>query len=93
MPERRSVRLEIYVEAGCSPCERARRLAQELEEEYPEISVGVIDIDQAAGSESEVFAVPTYVLDGRIVSLGNPRPDDLRGRIEALLSASGRDVD
>jgi hypothetical protein len=33
-----------------------------------------------------VYAVPTYVLDGRIISLGNPYRDELRREIKDALS-------
>lgn len=63
--------LLVYIQAGCLVCERARRLAAEAAEGFPELSVRVIDIARAAAGE-EVFAVPTFVLNGRVFSLGNP---------------------
>jgi hypothetical protein len=44
----------------------------------PGLAVQVIDLaDPSATRPSSVFAVPTYVLDGRIVSLGNPMMEGL----------------
>ena len=77
--------LEVFVEADCSLCQRALRLAEDVDERYPELSVRVIDISEPAGQRDDVFAVPTFILDGRVVSLGNPKQSFLRSEIESLL--------
>jgi hypothetical protein len=57
------------------------RLAAEVTERYPGM-VQVIDLDLNIASLPErVVAVPTYLLDGRVVSLGNPDPEDLFARL------------
>lgn len=78
--------LEIYVEEGCHSCARAREIAQGVEEEYPQVSVRLIDVARTSQPSSDVFAVPTFVLNGEVVSLGNPNPSDLRQRIDRLLA-------
>ncbi len=77
--------LKVYVEEGCHSCGRAREIAQGVDEEYPQVSVRLIDVARSQ-PPSEVFAVPTFVLNGEVVSLGNPRPSDLRQRIDRLLA-------
>lgn len=77
--------LEVFVEADCSRCQRALRLAEDVDDRYPELSVRVIDINEPAGQRDDVFAVPTFILDGRVVSLGNPKQSFLRSEIESLL--------
>jgi hypothetical protein len=48
------------------------------------VKVEVIDLDRAEVKQpDEIFATPTYVLNGRVVSLGNPRPEKLQELIEA----------
>lgn len=61
----------------------------EVEETYPQVSVRVIDVARPPQPPSDVFAVPTFVLNGDVVSLGNPRPADLRKKIDQLLSPQG----
>lgn len=79
--------LQIYVEAGCAGCSRAREIANELGSLYPGLSVEVIDIAAPDSTvPDEVFAVPTYLLDGEVVSLGNPGPEDLTRLVEAALT-------
>ncbi len=89
MSENHRVELAVYIEAGCAQCERAVQLAQEVEGDYSELAVRLIDIAGAAPRPDDVFAVPTFMLDGRVFSLGNPRRSQLREEIEALLR--GRD--
>ncbi len=80
--------LEVYVEAGCTSCNRAFEIAEEVAQMYPALSVEVIDISETQRSVPEaVFAVPTYVLDGKVVSLGNPSTADLRQMIDAALAS------
>ena len=83
------VELEVFVEAGCEPCERAVRLAQEVDNDYPQLAVRLVDLSESATRPEEVFAVPTFMLNGRVLSLGNPQRSRLRGEIEALLRGRG----
>jgi hypothetical protein len=85
----RAAELQVYVEDGCQTCDRAVRLVKDVESEYPQLAVRVTDIGGSACDRSDVFAVPTYVLDDRVFSLGNPQPDHLRREIESLLARRG----
>lgn len=66
--------LEIYVAADCFGCDTARRLAVAVRARaFPDLDVRLIDLDApGAMRHPAVFAVPTYLLDGRVLSLGNP---------------------
>ena len=79
-------RLDIYVASGCLGCRRAREIASSLQGMYPDVRVEVVDADGAPeGSLPEsVVAVPAYVLDGMLISLGNPNPATLRDQLAAL---------
>ncbi len=85
MSENHTVELQVYIEAGCAQCERAVRLAQEVDDDYSQLAVRLIDIGDEAPRPDDVFAVPTFMLNGRVFSLGNPRQSHLRQEIEALL--------
>ncbi len=75
--------LEIYVQDGCFSCQRSLELAARARAAFPEIQVEVIDIRTEEGVyRSQVAATPTYILDGAIISLGNPAPAEL----EAMLA-------
>ena len=79
-------KLDVYVASGCSSCRRAREIAASLLGAYPGLLVQVVDADSAAeGSLPDaVVAVPAYVLDGTLISLGNPNPVTLREQLAAL---------
>ena len=85
MSEDNTVELQVYIEAGCVQCERAVQLAQAVDDDYSRLAVRLIDIGEAAPRPDDVFAVPTFMLNGRVFSLGNPRQSQLREEIEALL--------
>ena len=73
----------MYVSGECLNCGEAVRLAEEAAERYPSVVVRVIDLDELDGSAppDPVVAVPTYLLNGRVVSLGNPYPEELFARL------------
>jgi len=78
------VKLQVYVREDCWTCAESRRIVAEIEPQFPQLSVELVDME-TPNRPQEVFAVPTYVLDGRIISLGNPYRDDLRREIRAAL--------
>jgi hypothetical protein len=72
----------VYVSRHCPNCGEARRLAEEAATRFPGVAVRVIDLDRTPAPTPEgVVAVPTYLLDGRVVSLGNPDPEELFARL------------
>lgn len=81
--------LEVFVQPGCERCERAQHLAREVDAEYPRLTVRVVDVSETPSRPADVFAVPTFLLNGRLFSLGNPAPSHLYEGIEALLRDSG----
>ena len=93
-----AARLEVYVSSECPNCGEAAELAEEAAARYPTIVVRVIDLDQLDGGPppDPVVAVPTYLLNGRVISLGNPYPEDLFARLHqefgtrAELTSNGR---
>ena len=66
--------LDIYVAPACTGSETARRLAVALRAlALPDVEVRLIDLSEpGVVRPPAVFAVPTYLLDGRVLSLGNP---------------------
>lgn len=69
--------LEIYVAPDCFGCETARMLAGTVRAlNRPDLEVRLLDLsDPDIIRPPAVFAVPTYVLDGKVISLGNPEQD------------------
>ncbi len=72
MPER-AVRLEIVIAKEYPGCAEARAIAQEIQACFPALKVEVIELNGTRPVPSQVVATPTYLLNGRVVSLGNPR--------------------
>ncbi|HUE75420.1 MAG TPA: hypothetical protein VMP10_01225 [Chloroflexota bacterium] len=77
--------LEVYVAAGCLGCDEAYAIARIVQEHFPTVHVDVIHLDdldrRGRVAPTSVVAVPTYLLDGEVISLGNPRRDDLIARL------------
>ncbi|MDQ3548433.1 MAG: DsbA family protein [Chloroflexota bacterium] len=75
--------LTIYVLEHCSGCDRARQTADAIRRRLPEVRVEVVDLDDRGPAPAGVVGVPAYVVNGRVVSHGNPR-------LEALLELLSR---
>ncbi len=79
-------RLELYVMEDCPVCRTAEQMAARVARHFPELDVLVIDLDAPEGIiPEEVFAAPTFRLNGRIVSLGTPDWQALSSQIRAQL--------
>ncbi len=76
--------LTLYVESDCSSCAGAIEVATRVRDEFPQINVDVVDLGLTSKQQpDEVFAVPTFLLDGEVVSLGTPSWERLLPLLEA----------
>jgi len=79
--------LRIYVGKHCWSCQEALRLAAEVKKKFDGLSVEVVDLDNADSvNHDDVFSIPTYVFNGRTISLGNPNPEELFAKVAASLT-------
>jgi predicted LPLAT superfamily acyltransferase len=77
------MRLDIYIDDCCETCDHARQIAEQVRERMPQVEVNLIEL---TGDKPEsVFAVPTYLLDGATLFLGNPSEVELFERLETRL--------
>lgn len=75
-------KLEIYVTDDCWSCEESKRLAAEVKASVTNVDVELVDLNSGR-RPSYVFAAPTYVLDGKVIFLGNPRWEELQQKLAA----------
>ncbi len=79
------MRLEIYIANQCTNCEEALLIAKRACG-IAGLEVAVIDLDKPGQNvPTHVVAVPTYLLNGRIVSLGNPAREEFLARLRTEL--------
>ncbi len=79
--------LQIYVSDCCPGSNEARAMAQMMSATFPELRVQVINLDQPGTQvPMTVFATPTYLLDGELLWLGNPRREEAIDCIHTLLN-------
>ena len=83
-----SIQLDIYIEPDCLTCDYAYEVAEHVRSELPEVNVTMIDLsDPETSAPPSVFAVPTYVLNGERLSLGNPDKEELIQDLQELVHA------
>ena len=79
--------LKIFVAEHCFTCTETLAIATRVAQDFPNIRIEVIDMGDAQATVPEsVFAVPTFMLNNQIVSLGNPKPAEIAGYIENAIS-------
>lgn len=84
--QRLSVRVDIYVAEHCPVCQYAFEVAERIEVDFPDVNLHVVDIAQSTEPIPEaVFATPTYLLNGKLWSLGNPSPEDVQERLSTAV--------
>ncbi len=84
------MQLEIYITNQCTNCVEALLIAERARG-IAGLEVAVIDLDQPGQHvPPRVVAVPTYLLDGRIVSLGNPKREEFLGELRQLSEEEAR---
>lgn len=80
--------VQIFVAEHCANCVYSREIAQLIGDEFPEIRLDVIDVHASdVAIPDSVFATPTYLLNGKVWSLGNPYPEDVRRTLSDLIYA------
>ena len=68
-----SPQLTIYVTRHCPNCQYALEMAATIRAQYAHVEVRVVELETATEPIPDcVFATPTYLLNGRVWSLGNP---------------------
>ena len=84
--------LEIYITDQCTNCQEAVLIAEQASG-IAGLEVTVVNLD-APGQlvPPQVFATPTYVLNGLVVSLGNPERETFLAGLRAELAHSSEEV-
>lgn len=78
--------LAVYVGENCPSCQTAVEVAERARREFPHVDVSVVDLGVSSERQPDgVFAVPTFLLDGEIVSLGTPSWERLQPLLLAAL--------
>jgi len=71
------MRLEIVVAPDCVGCAEARAIAEEIQGRFASVEVHLLELGGDRPIPKQVVATPTYLLDGAVISLGNPRMETL----------------
>ena len=70
--------LVIYISNHCPLCAYAYLVAEGIQQDFPTVTVRLVNLAETEEAIPEaVFATPTYLLNGRGWSLGNPSPEKI----------------
>lgn len=73
----------VLVSADCPGCDESARVVAEVLRMRPQARIEVIDVASGHVPVGVPFVgTPSYVMGGRVISYGNPRPADLLAVIE-----------
>ena len=80
--------IDIYIAQHCNTCAYAYEVAADICRQFPHVQVRMIDMANPLEAIPEaVFATPTYLLNGRLWSLGNPSPAKVQETLTLMSSA------
>ena len=79
--------LTVYISDECWSCEETQRILDDITPQFPELLLNLVNIRQEPLPDG-IFAVPTYLLNEKVISLGNPTREALRKRLAKLFSNS-----
>jgi hypothetical protein len=83
------VTVQIFVADHCANCEYAYEVADEIRRAFPEVDLQIVNLSTTTEPIPDlVFATPTYLLNGRVWSLGNPSIKDVHTRLGQELQQS-----
>ena len=82
--------LTLFIEEGCRACAHALEVLDRAQDEFPSLQVSTIDLGSVSSDQIPpgVFAAPTFVLDGEVISLGTPTWDRLAPLLRSAIGAS-----
>lgn len=64
--------LTVFVSEHCFNCKESLAIVEDIKQKYADVVVNVFNVDNGERPEVDIFAVPTYALNGKVVFLGNP---------------------
>lgn len=80
------IKLDVYISPDCWSCQETPRIIADVTALLPNVAVEIINIAEMNNPPEAIFAVPTYLINGRVVSLGNPTPEELLHKIDLLFA-------
>ncbi len=80
------ITLQIFVDEMCWSCAESYRIVQALQPSFPTVRFEFSDLRREPHPDN-VFAAPTFLLNGRVISLGNPTPRRLRQMLEEAIAS------
>jgi len=80
------IKLQVYISEACWTCEESQRIVADIAPQFPDVTVELLDMTSSEHPD-QVFAVPTYVLNDRVIFLGNPTREELIRKLEAARQA------
>jgi protein-disulfide isomerase len=87
-------KVEILIVESVEPCEqclRAREIAGQLAQKYPEVSVRIINVLDEEADRFGVVMTPTVVVNGVIISVRRaPDPERLERLVRQQIGGVGR---
>ncbi|MAU01504.1 MAG: hypothetical protein CL608_30575 [Anaerolineaceae bacterium] len=75
--------LTVYIADDCWSCAETQRILEDVVPQFPNLLLNLVNTAEQPLPEN-VFAVPTYLLNGKIISLGNPTREALEKRLASI---------
>ena len=77
--------LTVYISNDCWSCEETQRILDDITPQFPKLLLKMKNTQHEPLPDG-VFATPTYLLNDKVISLGNPTREALHKRLTKLFS-------
>ena len=79
--------LLLLTSLGCTPCLRVKRILNELQAEFPDVSIEEVEYTSNAGSklaiENNIAYPPAVFLDGKLLAKGKIYAEQIVAAVQA----------
>ncbi|MEZ4522506.1 MAG: thioredoxin family protein [Thermomicrobiales bacterium] len=82
-------KLMIYTMTHCLTCAETSQTVAQIRQRMPDLEIQIVDLERPDTEiPSKVFSAPTYMVNGDVISLGNPYGDQLEASIRRYIPAT-----
>lgn len=82
------IKMQIVTVPGCECCEDIKRYIKDIQRDFPELSVEIIDTTNPLGQEMvkkyNILSAPGIIINGKLEFSGEAKEEDLRKKLEEI---------
>lgn len=82
------IKMQIVTSPGCECCEDIKRYIKDVQKDFPDLAVEIIDMTTPAGQDSvqkyNILSAPGIVINDKLEFSGETKEEDLRKKLNEI---------